>query len=81
MWLPAKLCNRRASKFFRLILGNDDLKNMMLTNFAMAQHHGYSISELENMLPYERDIYISLVADHVQKEKQRREQAKANQQA
>jgi len=36
----------------------------------MAQHHKYSITELENMFPYERDIYIDLLLAHLEKQKQ-----------
>jgi len=39
----------------------------------MAQHHGYSIQELENMLPWERSVYISMVAQHVKEENERLE--------
>ncbi len=38
--------------------------------FAMAQHHKYSIAEIENMMPYERDIYFDLLVDFVQKQKE-----------
>jgi len=27
----------------------------------MAQHHKYSISEIENMMPFERDIYVEML--------------------
>jgi hypothetical protein len=37
------------------------------TIFNMAQHHKYSISELEAMLPFERDIYATLLAEHLRK--------------
>ena len=41
--------------------------------FALAQHHKYQISEIENLIPYERDIYIDLLLAYIeqQKEKQR----------
>lgn len=39
----------------------------------MAQHHGYSIQELENMLPWERSVYISMVAQYVKEENERLE--------
>ena len=42
-----------------------------MTNFAMMQHHGYSLTELENMLPWERAMYVALVAQHVQEENER----------
>ena len=35
------------------------------------QHHHYSLTELENMMPWEREIYVQLVADHVDKENER----------
>lgn len=42
--------------------------------FALAQHHKYQISEIENLIPYERDVYIDLLLQYLeeQKEKQRR---------
>jgi len=35
------------------------------------QHHKYSLTELENMIPWERTIYISLLVDYLKKEKER----------
>ena len=34
----------------------------------MAQHHKYSITEIENMLPYERDLYFSMLSDFLEKQ-------------
>jgi len=44
--------------------------------FALAQHHKYQISEIENLIPYERDIYIDLLLAYIeeQKEKQNKQQ-------
>jgi hypothetical protein len=39
----------------------------------MAQHHKYSIRELEEMHPFERDIYVDMLKDYLEKEKQRLE--------
>ncbi len=36
-------------------------------------HHKYSLTELENMIPWERNIYISLLVDYLKKEKERLE--------
>ena len=47
---------------------------MMTTNFNMIQHHKYSLTELDNMIPWEREIYISLLVKHVQEENERRKQ-------
>lgn len=35
------------------------------------QHHQYSLTELENMMPWEREIYIQMVSNHVEKENER----------
>ena len=32
------------------------------------QHHKYSLSELENMMPWEREIYVALLMKFVEKE-------------
>ena len=36
----------------------------------MAQHHNYSINELENMMPYERDVYVEMLMAFLEKEKE-----------
>ena len=43
--------------------------NYYQTNFSMMQHHHYSLTELEEMLPWEREIYIGLLVKHLEKEK------------
>jgi len=35
----------------------------------MMQHHKYSLTELENMLPWEREVYIGLLIKHLEEEK------------
>lgn len=42
--------------------------------FAMAQHHNYSITEIENMMPFERDVYVQLLMNYLQEEKERLQQ-------
>lgn len=32
------------------------------------QHHKYSLSELESMLPWEREIYVSLLSNYIKEE-------------
>jgi hypothetical protein len=35
------------------------------------QHHKYSLAELENMLPWEREIYVNLLSNHIKAENDR----------
>ena len=32
------------------------------------QHHKYSLTELENMLPWERDIYVNMLMRYLEEE-------------
>ena len=38
------------------------------------QHHKYSLTELENMMPWEREIYVSLLIKHIEEETERNKQ-------
>ncbi len=53
------------------MFGNEDLSSFYRTNFAMVQHHKYSLTEIEEMLPYEREIYISLLNAWIEEENER----------
>tara|TARA_B100000073_G_scaffold272830_1_gene232564 strand:- start:5 stop:142 length:138 start_codon:yes stop_codon:yes gene_type:complete len=37
----------------------------------MMQHHKYSLEAIENMLPWEREIYIGLLVKFLEEEKER----------
>ena len=43
------------------------------------QHHKYSLTELENMMPWEREIYLGLLSEDIKKENEKIE--KENQRA
>ena len=40
------------------------------------QHHNYSLSDLENMLPWEREIYVDMLITYIKEvnEKEKRRQ-------
>jgi hypothetical protein len=42
----------------------------------MMQHHQWSLTELENMLPWERQIYVALLIDHIKEENDKAERQK-----
>ena len=41
----------------------------------MVQHHKWSLTELEDMLPYERDIYVAMLQNWIKEENERINQA------
>ncbi len=44
----------------------------------MMQHHKYSLIELENMVPWEREIYVGLLNEHIREENERVKQQQQN---
>jgi hypothetical protein len=44
----------------------------------MMQHHNYSLTELEDMMPWEREIYTNLLLNYLEQEKQRQDNKKYN---
>jgi hypothetical protein len=38
------------------------------------QHHKYSLTELENMIPWERDIYVAMLIQYIEEENQKLKQ-------
>jgi hypothetical protein len=34
-------------------------------------HHKYSLTEIENMMPWEREIYVSLLIDYIKQENEK----------
>jgi|TARA_B110000977_G_C11018551_1_gene470407 hypothetical protein len=49
------LCHTSLSDYYQVI-------------FAMAQHHKYSIYDIENLMPYERDLYFGMLVDFVEQQ-------------
>tara|TARA_R100000988_G_C3877333_1_gene106654 strand:+ start:341 stop:472 length:132 start_codon:yes stop_codon:yes gene_type:complete len=41
--------------------------------FGMVQHHKYSIAEIENLYPFERDIYFDMLVEHVKQVNEEKE--------
>lgn len=52
------LCHTTLSEYYQMI-------------FALAQHHKYSISDIENLIPYERDLYFAMLVDYIEKQKEK----------
>lgn len=51
--------------------------NYYSVNFDLMQRHKYSLTELDNMIPWEREIYISLLIQHIKEENERQKQEEA----
>ena len=58
-----------------------NLESYFKLNFALMQYHKYSLTEIENMMPWERDIYVGLLRQHLEEEELKRKQKQANAQS
>lgn len=56
----------------------DNIMNYYKVNFALVQHHKYSLAELENMIPWERYVYIDLLSEFLKKQEQERRDHQAS---
>jgi hypothetical protein len=54
-------------------LSHNSLQNYYSTVFALAQHHKYSIDEIEKLIPFERDIYVEMLLAYLDKQKEEAE--------
>ena len=49
-------------------MAHEDLESYFKTNFALMQHHKYSLTELKNMIPWEREVYLTLLQQYIEEE-------------
>ncbi len=74
MWTKRKTNSPRPWRFFFVAFINGDLGEYYQQIFSMANHHGYSIKELESMIPWERGIYVDLLIKHIEDENKKIEE-------
>ena len=55
-------------------MAHASLESYYKINFALMQHHKYSLTEIENMMPWEREIYLTLLQEYIENEKLKQQQ-------
>jgi hypothetical protein len=38
------------------------------------QHHNYALSDIESMMPWERDIYVQMLIEYIKQENKKQEE-------
>jgi|TARA_Y100001937_G_C7102782_1_gene323363 hypothetical protein len=59
-------------------MAHTDLESYFRINFAMMQHHKYSLTELENMIPWEKEIYLTFLQQYIEEENLKAQQQQMN---
>jgi len=55
-------------------MAHETLESYYKTNFSLINHHKYSLTEIENMIPWEREVYIALLNIHIEEENKKNQQ-------
>ena len=49
-------------------MAHTSLESYFKINFALMQYHKYSLTEIENMIPWEKDVYVALLEQYIEEE-------------
>ena len=55
-------------------MAHTDLASYFKINFALMQHHKYSLTEIVNMIPWEKDVYVALLEQYIEEENLKQQQ-------
>jgi len=53
-----------------ILLSHNNITNYFQLNFSLIKHSGFTLTEIENMVPWEREVYVTLLKQHIEAEKQ-----------
>lgn len=48
-----------------------NLESYYTLNFSLMQYHKWSLSDLDNLIPWEKDIYVNLLLQEIEMEKEK----------
>ena len=54
-----------------------DLESYFKLNFSLIQHHKYSLTEIENLMHWEMDIYVAMLNQYIEEENLKAKQAQS----
>ena len=74
MQMCGKTNFKRSCRFFFMICSHNNLSNYYQLNFQLMQHHKYNLTEIENLIPFERDIYVEMLINHIEEENRKNEE-------
>ena len=49
-------------------MGHDTLSNHIKSNFNLIHHHKWNLSEIDNMMPWEKHIYVELLNAYIKEQ-------------
>ena len=55
-------------------MAHTNLESYFRVNFALMQHHKYSLADIENMMPWEIEVYVTLLTQYIEEENLKQQQ-------
>jgi hypothetical protein len=71
VWLRTQICVGGSKRFFYLSFGSDGLKGFYTLNFSLWYHHDVEIDAFDNIIPWEKDLYVSMLSKKVEEENEK----------
>jgi len=65
---------RRNRRFFLVNLSHDSLENYFRVNYQLTKNYNYTLTDIDSMIPWEREIYLSLLIEDLKEENERNRQ-------
>ena len=78
MWTQRKGAIGGPSQFFRITVGGESLMAYYAINSTLMLHYKYSLHDLEHMIPWERDLYVMFVEQHVKEQNEQIKNARGS---
>ena len=59
------------------MLYHTSIDAMLETNFSLMQHHNWNLSDIEHMIPWEKEVYVNYLIKYLEKQKLEAQQSAA----
>lgn len=53
-----------------MCLSHTNLAQYYDSTFQLMQHHNYSLNEIDGLIPWEREVYLSMLMEHIKEQKE-----------
>jgi hypothetical protein len=77
VWIRPQVALGGSQRFFYLTFRDGNLRAYYNNMFTLTHQYKYTLTELENMIPWERDMYIGMVNSWVKDENEKLNKIKA----
>lgn len=81
MWIQSQFTLGGTQRFFYLTFRGKTLQAYYGNMFTLTHQYKYTLTELENMIPWERDLYIGMVNNWVKEEIEKAKQTRMEQES